>query len=514
VQDRGKAAATGARSRRGSLGDTAYWCGFGLYAAISTLWLLLAAVTFFIPHLVPGSGQVHGEADVLLHANDLVLSFGTLALGLYVAWLDPPNATARPFALGLVGTSAGFSLTAHHLADAVAPAATMQAVSISLVPILHVAFHVIGGVAYTYALLLFPDGNLPRLSLVSRIFWGLVLLALLVILVVPQRLPSYFILYCGIAAGFAGWISQSYKARDSGASMEERARSRQLERAFALAVVIAGALALVEYVFEWHHYLGVTSETMGDEASDQNLILTSVPPLLAGAGVVMLVGILQFRLWGVDARVTARLSKALVVLVMAGYVLTEALIHTVAEGVGESAGLGVGFAVFATAIIGVAVLDRPREYVVERCRRLSGHDSIQPMGSEQRQVPPGEFSSIVRSAKSVDAIAPALATVFRREWGITRFALAVRVTPDTRLVLSWPPGAVLPDPEIPLLRDGEYLGELTALASEAGGLERHEEQLATELAVEAALAVREVDAPMTRAPSSVPDENQSVPGAG
>jgi hypothetical protein len=478
--------------------DGFFWWFFGIYAGFCILWLILAAATLLSPSLVPGSTVAHGEVDALLHGDDLVLSAGTLALGLFVAWLDPRNPTARPFAVGLVGTALGFSLTAHHLVEVVWPKA-MGPFVWSPVPMLHVVFHLIAGAAYTYALLLFPDGRLPQRSRLTIPAFGSVLLAALGLLLFVGREPSYFILYCGLAVVTAGIFAQWHKSTFS-EDPAARRQSRGLLHAFLLATVIAGVLAIVEWLTQWHTTWGINlDESDHMSATTVNIVLTAVPPLIAGSSIVVLVGVLQYEMWGVASiKHKPRLWWALIVVVMAMYVLGEALIHLLVDAVGHKFEVGLSATAIGAVLAGVALLEHPQESMKEHLRPLVyGVDHVPATIIDG-------FSRDLESSVSAEAVVPTLASVLRRELGVSSGRLTIHLAGGRQRRIVWPPGAVLPEREMPLVENGTHVGGIAVIEADGRGDRPSHLKLVHDLGLRAAEEVRIRSATTDPAPPSVP----------
>jgi hypothetical protein len=471
-------------ARRRNL-DSAYWVFFACYAAVSVLWLILSLASFFWPDLVPSSMAAHHSVDLAQHGEDLLLSLGTLALGLFLIWLAPDNVTARAFAVGLVGTAVGFSLTAHHLLEAIAPEA-MTRLTLSLVPILHVIFHTIAGVAYAYALLLFPDGKLPPVSRVTLLAVWTLLVGILLVLLIEGREPSYFILYCGIAVVVAGWFSQWTKARASPDPID-RERSRTFHRALLLAVGIAVGLVGIEWLLRWHSIIGGSQAAGADRLT--NIVFASVPPLLAGTGLVVFVGILQFRLWGVGRVHKPSLFRVLVVMVMGVFVVAEVVLEAVVQKLGTRVGASVTLTGVAAVLIGLAILDRPREFMKETVNRLVYGTPVRP-----HDLTAGFMSDLAVSV-SADAVVPALARVLGG-MHVTEGRLRVDLPSGGRREEGWPPGAAGGGEPIPLVADGRELGSISVVRQGEEVLSPAERKLLSDLGAAAALAIRaRVDEP-------------------
>jgi hypothetical protein len=461
---------------RGSL-DTAYWVFLGIYASISGFWMLMAVLSLVWRDLIPHAMQMHQGTGLATHGEDVVLGCGTLALGLFLAWLAPTNRTARAFAVGLVGTAVGFSLTAHHLLSAVAPQ-TMGHFSGSPAEWLHFVFHVIAGAAYTYALLLFPDGRLPVMSPKWVFVMGSGLTLALGSLLWVGREPSLFILYCGIAVVVAGATTQWYKARHA-ETPEDRARSLGFFRSFLIAIGVALAFAAAVLLLQ---------RLDSGSGTDQwnSLVFVAVPPLLAAVGLVVIIGLLQYRMWGVETiRHRGVLSQVLVLGVMGLYVFVEVTIHTLIDQLGARWGIGVSLSIAIGVVACVVFLERPSEIVREKCNRLVHGTPVDP----------GQLLAELRSdldlGASPDAVAVSLGSILRRGLGITAGTLTVDVDGSRRMSFSWPRsvGATIEGHEIALMHRGRYLGELV-VQSDGRSLTPAEDHMIADLGCHAATALR------------------------
>ncbi len=463
---------------RGSF-DTAYWVFLGIYASISALWMLMAVLSLVWRNLIPGAEEMHMGTGLATHGEDVVLGCGTLALGLFLAWLAPTNRTARAFAVGLVGTAVGFSLTAHHLLSAVAPK-TMGHFSGSPAEWLHFVFHLIAGGAYTYALLLFPDGRLPVMSSKWVFAMGSGLTLALGSLLWVGREPSLFILYCGIAVVVAGATTQWYKARHA-ETPEDRARSLGFFRSFLIAIGVALAFAAAVLLLQ-------RLDSGSGSGTDQwnSLVFLAVPPLLAAVGLVVIIGLLQYRMWGVETlQHRGVLSQVLVLGVMGLYVFVEVTIHTLIDQLGARWGVGVSLSIVIGVVACVVFLERPSEIVREKCNRLV-HGTL---------LDPGRLMADLRSdldlGTSPDAVAVSLGSLLRRAMGISAGTLTVDIDGSGRLSFSWPrsAGATVEGHEVPLMHRGRYLGELV-VRSDGRTLTPVEDHMIADLGCHAAAVVR------------------------
>ena len=166
----------------GVLGQVSLRVAFAVYAAGLVLWLTVGmlpilvdtvpAVADVVGSLAAGSGPLAEPAVLLLHptipmtgesGNGLLqyaFSLLNLVLGVLLIVRRPNDVVPRLLALGLLGTAATFNLPSHeafHILGSPWPIA-----------LLHFTFHIVSGVAYLWAVALFPDGRLPGRIAMSR----------------------------------------------------------------------------------------------------------------------------------------------------------------------------------------------------------------------------------------------------------------------------------------------------------------------------------------------------------
>ena len=199
------------------------------------------------PALAAMAGGIAVASHAAEHAGHVTLqylfSLVNIGLGVFLMRLRPRDRAARFLALGLVGTGAVFNVQAHS-AEAVMP---------GLASFLHESFHVVSGIAYVYALLLFPDGRLPHWSIPRWIKWPARALYLLTLAFVglffsmlSHGEPEGFIAFFGVLIPVAGLTSQAFRYRHAHTA-EERQQSRVLMWALILAlgtVVLPGISVL------------------------------------------------------------------------------------------------------------------------------------------------------------------------------------------------------------------------------------------------------------------------------
>lgn len=105
---------------------------------------------------------------VPLIALDYLLTAGNVAVAIFLLWRRPNDTLTRLLAFALVGTAAAFNYQAHGVIAISAVVGAADAVpAVRYLNVLHFVLHAVGGATYVHALLVFPDGRLPR-----RLIWA------------------------------------------------------------------------------------------------------------------------------------------------------------------------------------------------------------------------------------------------------------------------------------------------------------------------------------------------------
>ena len=232
------------------------------------------------------------------------------------------------------------------------------------------------------------------------------------------------------------------------------------------------------------HRAGLTGAALR-ESFLTALIFGSIPPLLAAVGIVVVVGILQYRLWGIESIPNGpNLLKVVILIVMISYVVAEVAVHTITEEFGDKVGVSLTLCAPIAVTVGLALLERPREYVVVSCRRLLYGTVVNP----QRVF--AEFKGELANSLAPEAVTPALASVLRRGMDVIEGRLTVAFADGTQRSYAWPPDAAVTHEELPLLLDGDYLGHVATGLRSHGPMTPAERQLVIAVAAQAALAIR------------------------
>ncbi len=256
-----------------------------------------------------------------------------LVLGLILVARRSRELVPQLLALALLGTAATFNKPSHSVFHIIGEPWPVKVV--------HFMFHIVSGVAYVWAVVLFPDGRLPRqLRLEGKRLAGVVALVTTLIAVVCWRSsfidhPLFFVVFFGVAVSVAGLCAQALRISDPASSATER-RSCRLLGAALLPAFVTGVLWLGARV------AGEVGGTVAPGTAHFGTSLENVfPAVFAVVPVVLFFGILRYRLWDIDWLLSrALLYGTLAVVIGAVYV------------VGVSAiGLGAGGGLWATVVV-------------------------------------------------------------------------------------------------------------------------------------------------------------------
>jgi signal transduction histidine kinase len=360
-------------SGAGRTGTVVFRIAFLLYAAGLVCWLVLGllptladlipAFRAWLETLAAGGGPLAAPAGRILHPEPdmapvptgqalLLYAFSVLnlALGLMLAiraWDGSHRRVPRLLAFALLGTAATFNASSHrafHITGSPWPVA-----------LIHLTFHVVSGVAYLWAVLLFPDGAVPsRLRLPPLILRTVIVAATLGGLAIGWQSsflshPQFFVVFFGIGVALLGVAASVVRLLDAGTSPVDRAASRLLCSALlpGLAVAVFWCVALLGW-----RLLGSRS-AQGWTSWAQN----AFPAAFAVVPMVLFAAVQRYRLWDID-----RLLSRVLVYGALGAAVSAAYVAAVTAG-GLLVGGSVWWVVVALSAIAVAV---------EPARRLAG----------------------------------------------------------------------------------------------------------------------------------------------
>jgi serine phosphatase RsbU (regulator of sigma subunit) len=306
----------------------------------------------WVPGLRTAAAGAAIDSHLVRPAGQVILQylFSALNIGLAVLLIRvrPYDLAARLLALGMVGTAAVFNLQAHSGLEAM-PGLALQ---------LHDKYHVFAGLAYLYALLVFPDGNLPRSwSRPSWLKWPLRALYLAAIIAVVLFLnrfrlhadPGGFVLFFGVLIPIAGITSQAFRLRQA-SSAAQREQSRVL--VWALSLALGAALVLLGL---WLVITGVglDAETV-KELND--LAFLVFPVLFAVIPVTLTVVLVRYRLWEIDRVINQTLVYGTLTGVLGlAYVASVVVLQGLLQPFTPQS----NFVVAAATTLAVAALFRP-----------------------------------------------------------------------------------------------------------------------------------------------------------
>jgi len=299
------------RPRRASGADLAFAIAFGLYALGGLLVLgqgLLAvgaSLSGDLHELLHVQGLGTGLLDrVALRAADAAHSvppgpqvvldyvFSAVHLGIAAVLLKLRSRdwTARLLATALVGAAGVFNLTSQ--------AALEQLTFTPLETLGQVVAHVLAGLAYVYALLLFPDGRpVPRWRPAALI--SLYLTATLVAVFLSIRLegparPATLLLFFGLLVPAAGAAAQAYRIRNT-----ENATGQAQARLLFWALLPSVGLGIVFLVR--HGLSPATNVLVGRRLPEPPVALYRIfQPAFALIPLALSAGILRYRLWDIE----------------------------------------------------------------------------------------------------------------------------------------------------------------------------------------------------------------------
>ncbi len=288
--------------------DTAYLVLASLYVAGLVLWLLLgllpplaassSATMEVLSRLARGTGSVatiaHGALMAIPEAAgwgivsvEYAFSILNLGLGLVLLCRRPRDVVPRLLSLGFMGTAATFNAPSHVVFHLL--------VNAPLVTAVHFTFHIVSGVAYVWAVILFPDGRLPvTVGRGGRDTGLLALVTTIAIAVVCYRSsfvahPPFFVAFFGVLIPVAGIPAQLVRLRRFEPGMPQWQQSRLL----VIALVPALAAASVWLLARAAGWTWVAS-----------VVEANFPTVFALVPIILAVGILRFRLWDVDRLVS------------------------------------------------------------------------------------------------------------------------------------------------------------------------------------------------------------------
>jgi signal transduction histidine kinase len=426
----------------------------------------------------------HTSESGLELALDYGFSLLNLVLGLYLLYLRPRNRTARFLSIGMIGTAAVFNLQALSVYSALQTLAGDSP--------LHFGFELVAMVAYLYALLTFPEGDLvPRWPRWAQAMLYLPITALLALGLnalegSTQRLAIIGLF--GLAVPAVGVLAQGYRwARPI------YGEERQLARLLFFALLPAVGVALFSHPEQLPALL--TPSFQGRALQEVPVGLFRIfQPVFAIIPIALFIGIVRYRLWDIDRIVSRTLAYgALAAFVTAVYI-------GVVVGVGNLIGTqqhNLILSLLATGLVAAAF--QPARGAMQRAaNRLVYGNRATPY-----QVL-STFSELIESLGTEDVLSRtvrilsegtgATATVWLKVENQLRASARWPASPSARLEVVVLEGDELPAfpaaaLAVPVRHQGELLGAFT-LQKRGEALTTAETNLVVNVAAQAGLVLR------------------------
>ena len=491
------------------LGRISFRGAFIVYAAGLVLWLTLGLLPLLIrdvpaignaaADVAGGGGPLSAAAREMLHpagsasasaSNSMSMSMSdsaagylqyafsllNLVLGLLLIVRRPDELVPRLLALGLLGTAATFNLPSHeafHILGSPWPIA-----------VIHFTFHIVSGVAYLWAVILFPDGRLPeRIAVPERVLVSCVIVVTAIIAFVCWWSdfllhPQFFVVFFGILIPVAGVGAQVVRVADPSTAPRTRRGARLLIGALLPALALALIWCCAEVL--------AATDTAARQAADQlaGRLQDLFPAVFAIVPVVLFAGVLRYRLFDIDRLLSRVLVYALVVI-GAGLVYLLAVVSGAALVQGASWWTVVVLAAAAVVLEpGWALAQRWANRIVFG-QDLGPAEAIRTLISGLEQVTPAaELDQLVQVA--VRATRATGAQLWLRE--AERWVLGAVSPPGDGAAGSAP--VLTPGRYWPVAHQGERLGVLTVRLVDAETLPGGDRALLADLAAHAGLLVR------------------------
>lgn len=404
---------------------------------------------------------------------DYLFSVLTLGLGMFLVARRPLDRVARFFGVGMIGTAAAYNIQSHAAIDVV-PA---------IADFIHPLFvHPISGLAYVYALVLFPDGKLvPRIpGRTLRVLYGVGLFYALAILLVvgdlfePSPGPGHavaFVQSFGLLIPLVGFIAQTYRLRTATTS-EKRQQSKLLLWALTPAMVF-GTLIVVARILSETRFSGP------EVVEFESLVFRLFQPVFIVIPIAIIVGILRYRLWDIDIVINrAILYGALAAFIGAVYV---AIVVGIGRAIGGTSrtGLSIG----ATVVVAVAF-----ESVRRRVQRIANR-LVYGARATPYEVMAG-FSRSVTGALHNEDVMPRMAEAATRGIGGVRGRVQLFL-PGGEMSVNWPESAAGEDFDltIDVVHQGQSVGRIAVAKAPGDAPTQADHTVIVALAAQAGVAL-------------------------
>lgn len=387
-----------------------------------------------------------------------------LGLGLMLIVRRPRDRTARLLAIAMIGTAALFNHQGH---------STVRDYLIGDWWEAHDLFHLVSGLAYMYAVVIFPDGRLvpieSRHRWLLRLGYGLAafVLAGMVLDGTSTGHPGqpFFTVLFGLLIPLAGVGAQTYRLRRATDAVVQQ-QSRLLRWAL-LPMLFVGAI-----------YFVLTRAF--DSTVVRDIGLAVFPALFALIPLALVMGILRYRLWDIDILV----SRTLLSVGLAAFIGLVYVVFVVLLGHGLGPGGSVSLKIVATAIAAIA-FEPVRERLARFANRLVYGERATPYEAM------AEFSERLGEAISVDEVLPRIAEAAVKAVGGTAGRVTAFLPGGGSRTVEWPAAGTVESFSYvtPVTYRGEEVGEVAIATPHGERLRPAEEALLAALAAQAGLAV-------------------------
>jgi signal transduction histidine kinase len=402
-----------------------------------------------------------------------LFSVVNVVLAILLIRVRPRDAAARLLAIGMMGTAAVFNLQAH----------TTLTVFPSYVRF-HDPLHLVSGVAYMMALLVFPDGRLPQFSDNVLLKWPLRAVTLFVFLIAGGLLgslhgnPSGYVAFFGIAIPVAGFVSQAARYRHA-ANVEERQQAKLLMWALGLGFLTAIAF------FVGIGVLRSFQRTATDLVDLRRDAFGVFPALFLVIPITLVVVLLRRRLWDIEKVINRALVYGtlawLIGIVYVGVVV--GISH--ALGSGDSA--NIPLSIVATALAALAF-----DPLRERLQRIANVLVYGKRATPYEVI--AHFSGQMAEAMSTEEVLPRMAEAAARGVRAERARIRLVLPGSGEESVVWPPGSSQDefDRVVTVMHDREPVGQIAVAKPPGEPLTPAEDELLADLASQAGLAMRNV----------------------
>jgi hypothetical protein len=306
----------------------------------------------------------HAVPSPLQIGLDYAFSLVHLALAGFLLWLRPRDWCARLLALALVGAAGVFNLTSQATFEYL-PMTGWETFG-------QVASHAVTGLAYLYALLLFPDARpVPRwrpLALVPLYVLAALAALGLALHAEGTARPATLLLFFGLVVPAVGAASQWYRIHHT-ADATGQAQARLVF--WSLLPSVAFGVAFLAT----HGLSPTTTALAGRHLPDPPVALyRSFQPAFALIPFALIAGLLRYRLWGIERVVNRTVVYAtatgLLGAAYLGFVVTvQQVLGSVAATPLIESRLSVAVTTLLLASVFRPVRDRVQRFVDRRFHR-------------------------------------------------------------------------------------------------------------------------------------------------